>query len=192
MSAERNEISAWIAREILPHEAQVRAWLRRRWRTVGDVDDIIHDAYCRVARLPSVDHIDNPRAYFYRTVHNIVVDLANSVKMIPHISVSQNDYFAVMDNEPPVDRALEAVEELKWVMELLNTLSPTHRKVILLRRVEGLSRKETAQRLQISENEVKNFLVRGLRKISKRMSEQGWGQLNDTGPKNSENRENEA
>ena len=44
--------------------------------------------------------------------------------------------------------------------------------MIELRRLEGLSRKETAERLGVSENDVKNHLVRGLQKITGAMAEQ--------------------
>src|SRR3546814_3068072 len=57
---QNSDIIAWIAREIIPHEVAIRKWLARRWSHVIDVDDVIQEAYCRIANLASVDHIDNP------------------------------------------------------------------------------------------------------------------------------------
>ena len=55
--------------------------------------------------------------------------------------------------------------------DLAQTAKPA-RRVIELRRIEGLTRKETSERLGVSENEVKNLLVRGLQKVLKSMAEQ--------------------
>jgi len=67
---------------------------------------------------------------------------------------------------------MEADQELARVNGLLATLSETCRRAIELRRIEGLSRKETAARLGVSESDVKNHLVRGLQKVLKGMAEQ--------------------
>src|SRR3546814_4166544 len=71
---QNSDISAWIAREIIPHEVAIRKWLARRWSHVIDVDDVIQEAYCRIANLASVDHIDNPGGYFHQTASAVVTD----------------------------------------------------------------------------------------------------------------------
>lgn len=42
----------WIAAHILPHEGEVRGWLRRHAHTLSaaDVDDLIQEAYARLSR----------------------------------------------------------------------------------------------------------------------------------------------
>lgn len=172
MDDEHDIIPDWIAREIVPHEAAVRAWLARRWRHAVDSEDVIQEAYCRLANLASVDHIDNPAGYFFRTVHAVAVDMRRRAGIINFTSMTQIEWSTVMDNEPLVDRAMEAGQELERVTRLLARLPDTYRRVIELRRVEGLSRKETAERLEVSENEVKNYLVRGLQKIMKTIADQ--------------------
>ena len=71
---QNSDIIAWIAREIIPHEVAIRKWLARRWSHVIDVDDVIQEAYCRIANLASVDHIDNPGGYFHQTASAVVTD----------------------------------------------------------------------------------------------------------------------
>src|SRR5690606_24937402 len=65
MDINRNHIAAWAAEKILPHEAEVRNWLLRHWRTTVDVDDVVQEAYCRISELDSVEHIRNGRSYFF-------------------------------------------------------------------------------------------------------------------------------
>lgn len=150
----------------------MRRWLARRWRGAVDAEDVIQEAYCRIAGLACVDHIDNPAAYFHRTVHTAATDMARRAGASNLVSVTQEDWFGVIDNRPLQDRALEATEELRRVNLLLSNLSETCRRVIELRRIEGLTRKETSERLGVSENDVKNLLVRGLQKVLKSMAEE--------------------
>jgi RNA polymerase sigma factor (sigma-70 family) len=169
---ENGDITAWIAREIIPHEAAIRKWLARRWGHVIDVEDVIQEAYCRIASLASVDHIDNPGGYFHRTASATVTDMMRRAGIINFTSMTQIEWSNVIDYEPLADRVLETRQEFERVNGLLGALSDTCRKVIELRRVEGLSRKETAERLGVSENDVKNHLVRGLQKIMGAIAEQ--------------------
>lgn len=172
MDGECGDMTAWMAREIVPHEAAVRRWLSRRWHRIVDAEDVIQEAYCRIASLRSVDHIDNPAGYFHQTVNSVVTDMMRRAGIIKFTSMTQIEWSTVMDSGPSAERALEGSQELERVRGLLSRLSDTCRKVIELRRVEGLSRKETAERLGVSENDVKNHLVRGLQKVMKAMAEQ--------------------
>ena len=171
MDDERDIIAGWMAREIVPHERAVRLWLARHWRHV-DAEDVIQEAYCRIANLASIDHIENPAGYFRRTVRAVATDLMRRAGVLNFTSLSQNEWSTVKDNEPLPDRVIEAGQELRRLDGLLSKLSDTCRRIIELRRIEGLSRKETAERLGLTENEVKNDLVRGLQKVMRTIAEQ--------------------
>lgn len=165
-------VAVWIGRKIVPHEAAIRRWLARRWGDVVDVEDVIQEAYCRIASLPSVDHIHNPAGYFHQTVHAIASDVMRRAGIINFTLMTQIEWSHVIDHEPLADRVTEGSQELERVECILSSLTDICRKVIELRRIEGLSRKETAERLGLSENDVKNHLVRGLQKVMKTMAEQ--------------------
>jgi RNA polymerase sigma-70 factor (ECF subfamily) len=179
MDEQRDLIAAWLAREIVPHERAVRGWLARNWRQAVDVEDVIQEAYCRIASLSSIDHIDNPAGYFHRTVRAVAIDMSRRAGVINFTALSQSEWSAVIDHDPSADRTIEASQELTRVNGLLAKLSDTSRRVIELRRVEGLSRKETAERLGVSEIEVKNDLVRSLQKVMRTMADEDAGVSGD-------------
>ena len=52
----RNQVIARLG--LPPHEADVRAWLRHALVPPDDIDDLIQEAYCKLAGLQAVDHID--------------------------------------------------------------------------------------------------------------------------------------
>lgn len=172
MSDERDRVAARVAQEILPHEGLVRHWLRRHWAGAIDVDDVIQEAYCRIASLPSLDHIDNARSYFFRTVQAVATDTLRRAKVESIRRVTEIDWSNVLDEEPAADRVLEASQELERINELLSRLTWTCRRVIELRRIEGMSQKETARLLGISESVVENHIVRGLKSVLNAAKEQ--------------------
>ena len=60
---------------------------------------------------------------------------------------------------------LRRSERFDRLEHCLARLSPDHRQVILLCRIEGLKTKEVARRMNRSESAVKNLLLRGLREL---------------------------
>lgn len=165
MDGKRDIIAAWVAKEILPHEAAVYGWLARRWRHAIDPDDVIQEAYCRIASLSRVDHIENPVGYFRRTVHTVATDMLRRDGIFNFTAMTEIEWMNVMDSEPLADQVLEASQELERVNALLSQLSDVGRQAIEMRRIEKISQRETARCLGVSEDVIRNHLVRGVKKI---------------------------
>ncbi|MBO9715384.1 MAG: RNA polymerase sigma factor [Pseudoxanthomonas sp.] len=172
MDADRSRIVVWIAGEILPHEAIVRSWLARRWGHALEVDDVVQEAYCRLSELASVEHIGNPRAYFFATVQAVAIDLLRAAKVANANRMTEIDWEHVPADSPSPERIAEAGQELQRLQRLLAEMPWTCRQVIELRRLHGLSQAETARRLGVSECVVENHIARGLKKLLKAMTEQ--------------------
>lgn len=172
MVEQRNIVAEWIAREVLPHEHAVRKSLRARWRGAVDIEEVVQDAYCRLVNLDSVEHIDNPIGYFLRAAHSVAADRLRRDGIINFTSMNEIEWSNVIDDEPLADRTIEASQELGRVNRLLGKLSETCRRAIELRRVEGVSQRETAELLGVSESIVRNHLVRGVRQVMEDMANQ--------------------
>ena len=56
---------AWVGREIMPHEADVRAWLLRTLDP-DDLEDVIQETYCQIAGLKDVGHSDDVKGRDWR------------------------------------------------------------------------------------------------------------------------------
>ena len=54
MDEARRTIVLWVGAKVMPHEGEVRRWLRRSRVPQADADDLIQEAYCRMAALSSV------------------------------------------------------------------------------------------------------------------------------------------
>ncbi|MPT49238.1 MAG: RNA polymerase sigma factor [Sphingobium sp.] len=183
MDDENDSIAEWVADEILPHEAYVRNWLARRWGHLVDVEEVIQDAYYRISGLSSVNHISSGRAYFFKTVQSIVMDAMRHAKVANIRGLTEIEWDYVIDDSPTPDRIAEGRQELGRLQSALAQLTHISRQVIVLRRIHGLSQKETAKHLGVSEHIVENNLVRGVRKILTAMQEEDNKALEESGGK---------
>jgi DNA-directed RNA polymerase specialized sigma24 family protein len=80
--ADRRALVAWVGTHILPHEAEVRAWLRRASVAAHEIDDIVQESYAKLSALEDVSHILNPRAYFFQTARSILYQQARRARIV--------------------------------------------------------------------------------------------------------------
>jgi RNA polymerase sigma factor (sigma-70 family) len=165
MTQSRREIVAWVGAQVLPHEADVRSWLRRTGAASHEIDDVVQDAYCRIAALSSVAHITNGRAYFFRTVRNVAIERARRAQIVRLDWLTEIELANVVDNEPTAERILLGRQELKRVERIIEALPERCREIFRLRRIQGVSQKEIAQRLNVTENVVEMQATRALQLI---------------------------
>jgi RNA polymerase sigma-70 factor (ECF subfamily) len=172
MERASESVIGWVGRQILPHEPHLRAWLRNTFGMI-DIDDIVQESYCRLAALSHVDHIDNPRGYFFRTARNVVFEQMRRSRVVEIERISNlAEFDALLDNEDiPLDRRIDDRRMLERVKALIATLPERRRCVFRLRKLEGLSQREIAARLDISETIVENEISRGLRSILRSMTD---------------------
>jgi|SRR3984885_1274750 len=167
LAQSRKDIVAWVGSHVLPHEAAVRAWLRR-WTGRGqDIDDVIQEAYCRLAELDDVTHIGSGRAYLFQTTRNIVLEQVRRSKIVRIDNVTDMGALNIDDETPPLDRVVAGARELQRVQALIERLPSKCRRVFILRRIHGVSQREIAKMFGISENAVEKQAVRGLKAILK-------------------------
>lgn len=167
---ERSEIVAWVASRILPHEADVRRFIARTVRSAEDVDDVVHEAYCRLASLDDVAHIANPRAYFFQTARSVVLERIRRTRIVRIEAVAEIDALNIVDDEPSPERNVAARRELERVKRLIEALPAKCRRVFEMRKIEGLSQKAIAAKLGVSENTVEAQAARGLKLILKALA----------------------
>src|SRR3546814_164508 len=146
----RAKIMAWVGREILPHEADVRAWLRRTLDP-NDIEDVIQESYCQIASLKDVSHIRSGRAYFFTAARSIVLMRVRRARIVSIESVTEIESLNIVGDEPSPERIAAGRRELDRVRRLIEGLPERCRRIFELRKIEGLPQREVAQRLGRSE-----------------------------------------
>ena len=163
----------WIADHILQWEAEVRRWLGRYTRTLRkeDIDDLIQEAY---ARLWSADftRIRDGRTFLYSVVRNVLQDQLRRARVVQIECVAEIDALDI-DEAPGPERWVSAQQQYEQLLRVLEKLTPQRRAVFQLRKFEGLSQREIAQRLGIAEKTVENLLGLAQAQVMKALFAQG-------------------
>jgi len=166
----RAALLAFVGTQILPHEADLRRMLTRLGVKAHERDDVVQEVYCRLLRLDSVEHIDDPRAYLFRTARNVVLGQIRRNRVVSIMTMQNLDELHVADATPNPETATAARVELNQVLGLIRDLPERCRQVFELRKVHGLSQAETAARLGVSENIVEKETAKGLTAILKTLA----------------------
>jgi RNA polymerase sigma-70 factor (ECF subfamily) len=162
MKLPSNYRARWLAQYIVPHERAIRSWLARRTHDL-DIDDIIQEMYARLASLDDAEGIRNPRQYAAQTAISIALNLARHARVVPMLPIGDFEEFGLASQEPSPERAVNSQDELRELENTLQELPPLCRKAFLLRRVDGLSQKEVAEKLGISVKTVEKYMARSVR-----------------------------
>lgn len=109
----------------------------------------------------------SPKAFLFQTARNLIVDRVRRERIVSIDYTQDLDASNVLIDEISPEQRLSARQELKRLSTALDQLSDDCRSVIWLRRVEGLSQKEAAERLRLPEGTLESHLCRGIRALMK-------------------------
>ncbi len=156
------------------HGEALDALYRRHWpelcryvrRTFGsgppDPEDVAQQAFMSFATIDDPVAVDHPRAYLFRTAHNIVVDerrraaghCAAVVELFPSAGEKSDD-------RTP-ERVLMAEERLAVLSAAVRALPEERRRSFLFNRLHGLSCAEIARRTGYSDSAVKKHVAQAM------------------------------
>jgi RNA polymerase sigma-70 factor (ECF subfamily) len=159
-------LKAWFCDEVLPLERMLTQFIRRNWRTASDVTDLRQDVYERVLVGARAGLPQNTRQYLFTVARNHLINCAKRGQVVSFELVAD---MSVMDHRfetYSADHYLSARDELRRAEAGVRNLPPRCREVVLLRKLEGLSTRETAERLGISVHTVEKQLTQGIRALT--------------------------
>ncbi len=156
----------WFTREILPHEAALLRYLARICPDSADIQDIRHDAYVRILEAADRFRPIAPKSLLFKTARRLMIDRMRRHRIVPIDLREDLDVLNVLIDEVTPERRASIRQQLIHVSEAFNRLPDKCREVLWLRRVEGLSQKEMAAKLGISEGTVEKHLMRGARLLA--------------------------
>ncbi|MGE5501060.1 MAG: RNA polymerase sigma factor [Ignavibacteriales bacterium] len=150
---------------IAPGEAVERAY-RQYWselcayvrKTFGagppEPEEVAQGAFARFAAVEPGE-VDHPRAFLYRTAHNIVMDHRRREAVRTRLSaeVAILDFGGETANCDS-ERVLSAKERLAIVDRVVRKMEPRRRKVLIMHAIHGLNYTEIARRMGVSPTRV--------------------------------------
>src|SRR5687767_3824919 len=104
MSAVDEERSAWLARNILPHEPALRFQIKR-WRLPEglDVDDVVQESYAKLAAREDVSDIRAPKNYLFQIARSIILMHLRRSRVVSIQAIENLGDLALALDEPTVE-----------------------------------------------------------------------------------------
>ncbi|MBD5781617.1 RNA polymerase sigma factor [Pelagicoccus sp. NFK12] len=164
MTDDSSEQQRWFREQLEPHESKLRAWLRSRFPSELDVDDIIQESYLKVLRAKEGVVMENPKAFWFATARNLALDHVRHPRLARTEHMDREEYLEFEDNSLSVPETVSRNQELEILTRAVQSLPKRCRQVVTLAKIYGLSQREVARKLGISENTVSNQLTIGVRK----------------------------
>ncbi len=121
-------------------------------------DDITQDAFARLAAAEP-GTIEAPRAWLFRTAHNIALKELKRLKVAATDPVGDISALEQPCDAPSPEDLVELTDEVERLRAILELLPERQRVSLILFKVEGLSHKEIGWRLGVSHRTVERYVA---------------------------------
>jgi RNA polymerase sigma factor (sigma-70 family) len=175
-----------LAHDENENEGLLGVFLRFRGRLVRairgivqphDVEDIVQETFVRCYEASKTTQIQHPRAFLLTTAKNLAINCVTKAENKLAERVASFDESAVPLYAPTLDVSAEAQEQFLLLCRAVNELPVQCRRAFILKKVYGLSRKEIAVHMGITESTVQKHVAKGLMICSEFLDKSGYPQF---------------
>jgi RNA polymerase sigma-70 factor (ECF subfamily) len=157
------QVRVWFVENVLPLETMLMCYLHRNWQRREDIPDLRNDIYILIYEAALKKIPDKPRQFIVTIARNLLIDRFRREQIVPIEAVADLDAFeAPVDGSNP-EKVAVARDALRGLQRALEQLPARTREIIIMRRVEGLSRAQISSRLGISQETVSAHMTDGMR-----------------------------
>jgi RNA polymerase sigma-70 factor, ECF subfamily len=147
-------------------------FMRLLWKDKEKAEDFVHDLFAKIINKPESFDVDRTfKTWMYSVANNMVKNEYKKQEVRKNTSNGLDNTFAVSDQSTNV---LDEVQDLFFqnaFQNCLMDLDEKHKEVFSLRHLDGLSIKEIAEVLEISDGTVKSRLFYATKYLSESLKE---------------------
>ncbi len=162
----KRDIDNWFMTEVLPLEGALMRFLRRHWREEAEIADLRQETYARVYDAARKQMPTHTQAFVFMTARNLIIDRARRARIVSIDTIADFEALPVIMDEPDAEDQLSSRQELKALQVALDALPPRCRKIVAMRKIQGISQRKTAQALGIAESTVEKQVSKGVRRLA--------------------------
>lgn len=159
-------LDSWFAREILPHEAALLRYLARSWSNRDEIHDLRQETYVRVYEAAARARPLSPKSFMFTTARHLMADRIRRGRVVSIEATADLEALNVLVDEISPEQRASARQELGRLAQAFDRLPPQCGRVVWMRKVEGLSQRQVAERLGISEGAVEKQITKGVRLLA--------------------------
>jgi RNA polymerase sigma-70 factor (ECF subfamily) len=147
-------------------------------RTFGagplDPEDVVQEAFAQFAALENPQAVQNPRAFLYRSAHNLAVDHHRRQVVRSRFACDRAPTAeAEISDDLDAERVLCARQRLSIVEQAICAMEPRQRTVFVLNRIHELSYADISRRLRMPETTVKRLVAAAIIDCERNLRAQG-------------------
>lgn len=150
--------------------ARVKAALRLHGRTGHDAEDLVQEAFVRLANYERQNVVEKPEAFLMTTAINLSTDGYRARAIRGEQVLLEDD--VLVDTAPGIEEVMLSRERIDRLSECLQRLPEKTRNIFLAHRVEGLAYKEIARLHGLSVSSVEKHVAKAMLMLSNGM--EGW------------------
>jgi RNA polymerase sigma factor (sigma-70 family) len=153
------------------YRPRIAAYVRRKVRDPARAEDIAQDAFfSALRRMRTTDAEIAFKPWIFEIARNAAIDHWRRASRAEEISVDEDERLRQSDRVRLTgaggpDSALVEKERFEHLRGAFDELSDVHARVLVLRELEGLSYREIAERLELTESSVQSALFRARRRL---------------------------
>jgi RNA polymerase sigma factor (sigma-70 family) len=159
--------------ELHVHKDALRGWLHGKFPGLTDLDNIVQETLIRVWRSLATAHVASPRALLFTTAHNLAIDELRRQNVVSISTLTETQELYVDEGSPSPAEAAAKKQELEYLIQAIQSLPDRCRQVLTLRKIYGLSQKDIARQLGISEHTVEAQVGIGMRRCAEFLARLG-------------------
>lgn len=150
--------------------SKVKAVLMRRGRTSHEAEDLVQEAWLRLALFERQQEVNQPEAFLMRTALNLSIDdFRSSRNQFEHVPAEE---YVLLDTAPAADAILLGKERLARLSECLANLDVRTREIFLAHRLNGSSYRDIAKEHSLSVSSVEKQIAKATLVLARAM--EGW------------------
>lgn len=174
MRAKEQNSQQFAADIALAYGSRLHRFLVKRFRAGEDAADMAQEVYLRLLRVKNPDLIRHPASYVYYIAATVAGQFGLEARRQAEFIDAELDLAASSESYSRADELPEREHAERELARLLSKLSVAHRTVLLLKKQEGLTNAEVAEKLHITPRQVKELFVEAnAQLLDARMREQG-------------------
>ena len=163
----------WFAEAVQPHESALRAYLKRKYPTLSDVDDVVQESFLKAFLARRMGRLTSTRGFLFHVARNAAANFYRRRKFLASTPVNELSGWRVLESDADVVENVCTSDELELIADAVAGLPARCREIVTLRLTESLDYGEIARRLNLSESTVRVQVARGMRKCGDFMRDRG-------------------
>jgi len=150
--------------------SRVKAALMRRGRSADEADDLVHEAWIRLAFYERERRVEEPEAFLMRAALNLSTDVYRAERRRGEQVLVDAD--ELPDDAPSIEATVLARERVSHLSKCVRQLNSKTRDIFIAHRIDGMSYQQIAKVHRMSVSAVEKHVAKATLLVTSWM--EGW------------------